>query len=247
MKATALIVGLMVVGVTTGWSKEVIWDNFYEMASSLEVAQGTPLGSTDAQALKKAGVYFFSLVNGVNSMEIDKKNEADNAKIAMDYFEAASKLDKTDPVIATWRATSTLAYAGASKKLAIKIKYSNMGISHFNLVPTKDRDNLDYLFMRIISYSRIPKSFKNLTDTVKGDADKYMTLYSSLSRNPGVHERLKESVKAMHAYAYFIAKERKIAKEIMLTIDENLFLQEQAEDTTTAKYYFLMKKKLRIK
>ncbi len=246
MKFTILLMILVVTGMT-GLAGEAIWDTFYEMAGSREEAEATSLDSTDAQALKKAGVYYFALVNGVNSVKIDKKNRVDNAKTAMDYFEAAYTQDRKNPELGTWRATSTLSYAGAVKKLSIKIKYSNMGISYYNQVPTGQRNNLDYLAMRIISYSQVPKSFKNLTDIVKSDAENYMTIYNSLTQNPGTHEYLKETVKVMHAYAYFITGKRDIAKKHVLTVDEDLLLRGQGADTTTADYFFRMKKKLKIK
>ncbi len=246
MKSTILMMILVVAGMRS-WAVEAIWDTFYEMSGSREEAESTSLDSTDVQALKKAGVYYFALVNGVNSVVIDKKNRADNAKTALDYFEAAYKLDRKNPEIATWRATSTLSYAGASNKLSIKIKYSNLGISYYDQVPTGQRNNLDYLVMRIISYSQVPKNFKNLTDIVKSDAESYMTLYNSLDQDPGTHKYLKETVKVMHAYAYYNTRKRDIAKKHMLTVDEDLLLSGQGEDTTTAEYYFRMKNKMKIK
>ncbi len=245
MKHCLIAVGLIAVGMA-GWSSDMIHDDFYDMAASEEEALSTSLDSQDAQALKKAGVYFFSLVNGVNSMKVDKKNLETNAKTAVDYFEAAYDLNRKDPVISIWRATANLAYAGVSKKLKNKIKYSNLGISYFNQIPMNQRNNLDYLYMRIVSFIQVPKNFKNLTESVKKDSQTYFRMYSSLE-DPGTHAFLNESVKVMHAYAYYITRKKNEAKKIMLTIDEASMLRGQGSDTTTGEYYFTMKKKLKIK
>ncbi len=245
MKHYLLLVGLIAVGIT-GWSSDMVLDDFYGMATSEADARSTSLDSQDAQALKEAGVYFFALVNGVNSTRVDKKNLIPNAKMAVDYFEAAYALNRRDPVISIWRATANLAYAGVSKKLKNKIKYSNLGISHFNQIPMDQRNNLDYLYMRIISFIQVPKSFKNLTDSVKKDSQTYIKMYSSLE-NPEPHDTLIESVKVMQAYAYYITRKKKEAKKIMLTVNEELMLSGQGDDTTPAEYYFTMKKKLKIK
>lgn len=243
MKKIVLFVGFLAVSMVV-WTQEIIWDDFYESVNSQE--EIVPLTSTDSSALKKAGVYYFSLVNGSNSMKIDTANKEKNAKLAMEYLTAAANLDTKDPVLATWKAVSTLSYAGSAKKLSLKIKFSNLGIGYFNQA-ARNQGNMDYLFMRIVSYSQVPKNFKNLTSIIKKDAEKYMSLYNSLSRDPGVHDRLKESVKTLHAYAYFQTRDKKEAKELLLSVDEAKLFQGQGEDTSTAKYYFTMKKKLRIK
>ncbi|OQX29376.1 MAG: hypothetical protein B0D92_04085 [Spirochaeta sp. LUC14_002_19_P3] len=245
MKTIVMTICLLAMAAA-GWSEEVIWSSFYEASVSLEEAKAVPLTSTDAQALKKAGVYYFSLVNGSNGMAIDKKNREENAKQAMDYLSAASELDKGNPIMATWKATATLSYAGASKKLANKIKYSNLGISYFNQA-ARSQSNMDYLFMRIVSYSQIPKSFKDMTSIIKSDAARYMKLYDSLDIDPGLHELLKETVKTMEAYAFYQTRDKDKAKEIWHTVDEKMLLEGQGEDTNTAEVYFMLKKKLRIK
>ncbi len=222
----------------------MVYIDFYDMAASEEEARAAPLDSQDAQALKKSGVYYFALVNGVNSVKIDKKNLETNAKMAIDYFEAAYKLNSQDPIILTWRAAANLAYAGVSKELKDKIKHANLGINYFNQIPKNQRDSLDYLYMRIVSFIQVPKDFKDLTRSVKKDSQTYMRIYSSAG-DVGFHVFLKESVKVMHAYACFITSKKNEAREIMLTIDEALMLKGRGTDTSTAEYYCNMKKEIK--
>lgn len=246
MKKVLTVTELLLIA-TLSWSGEPYWDGFYDMTQSLEEAKATPLSSNDAAVLKKAGVYFFSLVNGSNGMKIDTRNKDENGKAAMEYLEAAAMLDKSNPILSTWRAASTLAYAGATKKLSSKIKYANEGISLFNSVPSDERNNLDYLFMRIVSFSGVPKSFKNLMPNIKIDAKKFYKLFQTLDNKPELYTSFRESIKTLEAWAYYQTSDKNKAKEIMLTVNEEHLLRAQAEDTPTAEKYFKMKKKLKIR
>ena len=51
MKHYLLLVGLIAVGIT-GWSSDMVLDDFYGMATSEADARSTSLDSQDAQALK---------------------------------------------------------------------------------------------------------------------------------------------------------------------------------------------------
>lgn len=232
------------------WAESVIWPDFYEVSSSSD-AQKTSLDSRDAQMLKKAGLYYFSLAHGAFGTRIDEKNQIENAQKAVDYFEAAYKIERRNPVIATWTATSNLALAGISRKLTHKIRYANRGIGLFESIKQSTYDNLNYLSMRAISFSAVPKNFRNLTAEVVETGEKYIDILSRKKNELPQEEldiaiNLEQAVYVSMAKAEYNRKNKDEAKTYLMQVDKSLLLLGNSEGSTSADQYLFLKKKLKI-
>lgn len=238
-------------GTLVSLGAEAYWPDFYEMAKSKKTAKNTALDSKDAGALKRAGVYFFALVNGINQVQIEKGNRSmiTNAKMAKDYFDAAHRLELENPMLMTWRALATLSYADVSPNLFDTVKYANAGINYLNQVPLAAQGNLDYLFLKIATFSEVPLTFKNLSEEIIYDSDRYFALFRSLESVPEYYHGLYEAIKIMKAKAIFYSKHRDkpAIRALLKDVDiELLHRTTQGRDTLAGEYYKMLKKKMKM-
>lgn len=230
---------------------EPFWNNFYDMAESKEVAENTSLDSRNIDELRDAGVYFFSLANGINEIPVERSRKAREtyAEMAKNYLDAAWNLDRDNPELAVWRATAVLSYGGASRSLVQKIKNANAGINYFNQIPVKARNNLDYLFMRIMSFSEIPTTFRNLSESILHDSDNFIRLLKSTSSALEYHHNQLEVVKLLKAKAIYYSKNKDedAIRALLKDVNKENMYKVRDESTTIQEYYDFLKKKMRVK
>lgn len=231
------------------WSSDVVWEGFNDSLGKKE-AEKVSLNSKDADMLKKAGLYFFNLSSGAHGVQQDSKNKLELARTAVDYLEAAYKIDRKNPVIVTWTATANLSLAGISKKLSDKIRYSNRGVSLFDSIKESSFGNLNYLSMRTISFTPVPKTFKNLTQNVLESGQRYRDILArekdSLSGE--VLETalvLEHSILVSMAYVEYILKHKDVAKQYFSKVNESMMLRGNSKDSTVGENFYFLRKKFR--
>ena len=227
-------------------AREVVWEGFYDMSDQAE-AERTSLKSSEPMALKKAGLYYLSISHGAMGTKIEKKNLMENARKAVKYLERAYKLDRKNPVLRTWVGTANLALAGISSKLTHRIKYSNRGISHLNAIFNEGKDNLNYLAMLVISFTPVPKSFRNMTSRVLESGRRYLEILDKNKNSLNGYQldaalALKEAVFVSMAYVENILKNKDEARRLFSQVDEKLLLVGNSKGSSAANNFYSLKK-----